>query len=110
MAIAIVVVIVINAAFAFVQEAQAERAVEALASYLPPQAKVIRDGHEQLIPAVGIALELCLAAVFIYVPVFHELLGTAALTPAMLLLVVPFPFVVWGADELRRWYLRSRSA
>ena len=34
-AIAIVVVIVLNAAFAFVQELQAERAVEALAAYLP---------------------------------------------------------------------------
>jgi calcium-translocating P-type ATPase len=54
----------------------------------------------------GIAFELCLAALFIYVPVFHELLGTAALTPDMLLFVAPFPFVVWGADELRRWYLR----
>jgi magnesium-transporting ATPase (P-type) len=50
-AVAIVVVIVINAVFAFVQEMQAERAVEALAAYLPPQAKVLRDGHEQVIDA-----------------------------------------------------------
>jgi magnesium-transporting ATPase (P-type) len=50
-AVAIVVVIVINAIFAFVQEVQAERAVEALALYLPAQAKVLRDGREQLIDA-----------------------------------------------------------
>ncbi len=50
-AIAIVVVIVINAVFAFIQEAQAERAVEALAAFLPAQAKVVRDGAEHTIPA-----------------------------------------------------------
>jgi hypothetical protein len=45
----------------------------------------------------------------IYAPPFHSLLGTAALTPEMLLFVAPFPFVVWGADELRRWALRRRA-
>ena len=43
-AIAIVVVIVINALFAFVQERHAEQAVEALAAFLPSRAKVVRDG------------------------------------------------------------------
>jgi hypothetical protein len=28
----------------------------------------------------------------------------------MLLFVLPFPFVVWGADELRRWIVRRRAA
>ena len=50
MAIAIVVVIFVNAIFAFVQELQAERAVEALAAYLPSEARVIRDGEELRIP------------------------------------------------------------
>ncbi|HYM44627.1 MAG TPA: cation-transporting P-type ATPase [Solirubrobacteraceae bacterium] len=50
-AIAIVVVIAINAFFAFIQEAQAERAVEALAQFLPAQAKVLRDGARRTIPA-----------------------------------------------------------
>ncbi len=54
----------------------------------------------------GIAFELALTAVLIYVPVFQDLLGTAALPAKDLLLVVPFPFVVWGADELRRWWVR----
>ncbi len=42
--VAIVGVIFLNAVFAFVQELQAERAVEALAAYLPDQARVIRGG------------------------------------------------------------------
>jgi calcium-translocating P-type ATPase len=50
-AIAIVVVIVVNAVFAFVQEAQAERAVEALAEFIPEQARVIRDGEPSIVPA-----------------------------------------------------------
>ena len=48
-AIAIVIVIAINALFAFIQELQAERAVEALAGYLPSRARVVRDRHEQLV-------------------------------------------------------------
>ena len=50
-ALAIVVVILVNAAFAFIQEMQAERAVEALAQFLPAQAKVVRDGQHQMIEA-----------------------------------------------------------
>ena len=49
--IAIVAVILVNAIFAFIQEMQAERAVEALAAYLPAQARVIRDGQPATIPA-----------------------------------------------------------
>ena len=44
LAAAIVGVIFVNAAFAFVQERQAERAVEALGRYLPELAVVVRDG------------------------------------------------------------------
>ncbi|MEU4424771.1 cation-transporting P-type ATPase [Actinoplanes sp. NPDC024001] len=44
LAVAVVAVILLNAAFAFVQEQQAERAVEALAAYLPMSARVMRDG------------------------------------------------------------------
>ncbi|MFC4944932.1 cation-translocating P-type ATPase [Pseudonocardia sp. GCM10023141] len=41
---AILAVVVLNAVFAFVQEHQAGRAVEALGRYLPPHASVRRDG------------------------------------------------------------------
>ncbi len=56
----------------------------------------------------GIGFELALAAVLVYVPPFQSLLGTAALGPTDLLILLPFPFIVWGADELRR-YVRRRG-
>ncbi|HEV7204174.1 MAG TPA: cation-transporting P-type ATPase [Jatrophihabitans sp.] len=52
--IAIVVVIVLNAAFAFVEELQAERSIETLASYLPDRAVVVRDGHRVHIDATSL--------------------------------------------------------
>jgi P-type E1-E2 ATPase len=51
LAVAIVVVILLNAAFAFLQEQQAERAVEALAAYLPARTTVLRDGRRQSVEA-----------------------------------------------------------
>ena len=53
-AIAVLLVIVLNAVFAFVQEMQAERAVEALAQFLPQQVRVLRDGQ----PSSTLAAEL----------------------------------------------------
>ena len=43
LSVAIVAVIALNAGFAFVQEMQAQRAVEALAAYLPTHAHALRD-------------------------------------------------------------------
>ena len=56
----------------------------------------------------GVLFELLLAALLIYAPPFQALLETAALPPADLLILLPFPFIVWGADEARR-YLRRRG-
>jgi magnesium-transporting ATPase (P-type) len=53
-AIAVLLVIVLNAAFAFVQELQAGRAVQALAHYMPQHATVLRDGAPQVIEATGL--------------------------------------------------------
>ena len=50
-AVAITLVILLNAVLAFVQEQQAEKAVELLSSYLPPQAKVVRDGEIRTVAA-----------------------------------------------------------
>ena len=55
-AIAVLLVILLNAAFALAQEMQAERAVEALNRYIPMRASALRDGHpaplgvDQLVP------------------------------------------------------------
>ncbi|GAA1261875.1 cation-transporting P-type ATPase [Streptomyces aureus] len=48
---AIVAVILVNAAFAVLQERQAQAAVETLARYLPTHAVVIRDGRRQTVEA-----------------------------------------------------------
>jgi magnesium-transporting ATPase (P-type) len=48
---AILVVILVNAVFAFAQEYRAERASEALRRVLPQVARVRRDGEERQIPA-----------------------------------------------------------
>ena len=57
----------------------------------------------------GIAAELVLAAALIYLPFLHHVFGTAALSPTQLAVVVPYPFVIWGADEVRRWVQRHRA-
>jgi calcium-translocating P-type ATPase len=51
LAAAVVGVILLNAAFALAQERQAERAVEALAAFLPERVSVLRDGRRQLVEA-----------------------------------------------------------
>ena len=57
----------------------------------------------------GIAFSLVFAAVLVYAPPLHGFFGTAALSPAQLATVAPFPFIVWGADEVRRLLIRRRS-
>ncbi|GLY06454.1 cation-transporting P-type ATPase [Actinoplanes sp. NBRC 101535] len=51
LAVAILAVVVLNAGFAFAQEQQAERAVEALAAFLPLTAQAMRDGQLVDVPA-----------------------------------------------------------
>jgi calcium-translocating P-type ATPase len=58
----------------------------------------------------AIAFELAFAAVVIYLPAMHAVFGTAALSPAQVATVAPFPLIVWGADEIRRWLLRRYRA
>jgi magnesium-transporting ATPase (P-type) len=57
----------------------------------------------------GIAIALGLAAMIIYLPFFHTLLGTASLPPSTVLIALPFPFIVWSADEARRFIVRHRA-
>jgi magnesium-transporting ATPase (P-type) len=54
----------------------------------------------------GIAFELVFAAALIYWPPLQAVFGTRPLGLADLALLATFPPIVWGADELRRWWLR----
>ena len=58
----------------------------------------------------GIAAELAFAAALIYTPALNSIFGTAPLTGGQLAAVAPFPFIVWGADELRRLAIRRHQA
>ena len=58
----------------------------------------------------AILAELALGAVFVYAPPLQSLFGTAALPLKDLVFLLPYPFIVWGADELRRWLLRRHEA
>lgn len=56
----------------------------------------------------GIAFESVFAALLIYVPPLQAVFGTVALGPGQLALLLPFPLVVWGVDELYRALVRRR--
>jgi P-type Ca2+ transporter type 2C len=74
-ALAIAMVVILNAALGFVQEWRAETALEALRSLMSPTARVIRDEREQIIPAREL------------VPDDHALLKAGDKVPADLRLV-----------------------
>ena len=58
----------------------------------------------------GIAFEVVFAAAVIYLPALQQLFQTAALAPGTLAVIAPFPFAVWGVDELRRLKRRRRPS
>ncbi len=58
----------------------------------------------------GIAFEILFAAAVIYLPPLQRIFGTAALGAQELLVLLAFPFIVWGSDELRRWGVRHAAA
>jgi calcium-translocating P-type ATPase len=61
---------------------------------------------------IGLASEIVFAAMLIYLPPLQAVFGTAPLRPVDLAILLTFPPIVWGADELRRARARrdSRSA
>jgi calcium-translocating P-type ATPase len=54
----------------------------------------------------GIAFELAFAAAVVYLPPLQHVFGTAPLGPSELAVLLVFPVIVWGSDELRRWWRR----
>ena len=57
----------------------------------------------------GIAFELVFTAALVYLPIANRVMSTAPLPWTILLLLLPFPVVVWGADELWRARLRAQQ-
>ena len=58
---------------------------------------------------ISIAVAPAFAAMLVYLPAMHGFFGTEALSPGQLVIVAPFPFIVWGADEIRRMVVRRRA-
>jgi magnesium-transporting ATPase (P-type) len=58
----------------------------------------------------GIASEIAFLAALVYVPFLQDVFGTAPLGVTELAILATFPVVVWGADELRRYWIRRREA
>jgi magnesium-transporting ATPase (P-type) len=58
----------------------------------------------------GIAFEVAFAAAVIYLPALQPLFHTAPLGATELGLLATFPFVVWGADEIRRYVVRRGAS
>lgn len=57
----------------------------------------------------GMAFEVLFAAAVIYAPGLQAIFSTAGLPFGYVAFVLPFPFIVWGADELRRYLLRRSN-
>ena len=58
----------------------------------------------------GIAFEVVFASAVIYLPPLQGVFGTAALGLSQLAILIPFPVIVWGVDELVRYARRHRRA
>jgi calcium-translocating P-type ATPase len=60
-------------------------------------------------PLLGaIAFELVFVAALCYLPPLQAVFGTAPLPLWVIVLLIPCPVLVWGADELARWIARRR--
>jgi magnesium-transporting ATPase (P-type) len=57
----------------------------------------------------GIVFELAFTAVLIWAPPFQHIFGTAPLPWDVVALLLSFPVLVWGSDELRRSLRRRRT-
>jgi len=58
----------------------------------------------------GFAYEIVFAAAVVTVPPLQGVFGTAIPELWQALLILPFPLLVWGVDELWRWNARRRAA
>lgn len=61
-------------------------------------------------PLRGFAYEIVFAAAVVTLPPLQAVFGTATPDLWQLLMILPFPLVVWGVDEMWRWNTRRRLA
>jgi Ca2+-transporting ATPase len=79
-ALVILAIVIVNAILGLVQEGKAERAIEALQKMTAPQARVIRDGQQQIVEAAELVPgDLVLAQAGDLVPADIRLLDSATL-------------------------------
>jgi hypothetical protein len=57
----------------------------------------------------GIASEIAFLAAIVYLPFLQPIFHTAPLGVTELAILATFPVIVWGSDELRRYFVRSRG-
>jgi magnesium-transporting ATPase (P-type) len=57
----------------------------------------------------GIAYEIVFAAALVTLPPLQAVFGTATPEAWQVLVILPFPVLVWGADELWRWNARRHG-
>ena len=56
----------------------------------------------------GIGFEIAFTAAVVYLPALQQLFGTAPPAGWQVVALAPFPFIVWGSDELWRYFRRHR--
>lgn len=59
---------------------------------------------------IGALFGLLFAGLVIYVPPFQSIFGTTSLDIGELLVILPFPFIIFFADELRKFILRRKGS
>ncbi len=57
----------------------------------------------------GIAFEIAFTAAVVTLPPLQTVFGTAVPDVWLLTLLLPLPVIVWGCDELFRWWRRTRN-
>lgn len=57
----------------------------------------------------GIGFEIVFAVLVVTVPQLQDIFGTASPPLYLALWLIPLPFIVWGSDELYRWFRRRMS-
>jgi hypothetical protein len=110
-AVAVLLVILLNALFAFIQEMQAERAVEALAQFLPSTSPSCATEHQppSWPPTWCHGRHRAGRGGRPHRRRYATHLRWRGGPCTISCSCSPYPFIVWGADELRRWLIRRHT-